>query len=273
MSEMSQEKLLQIAAAAEKLVRCKGRYHSEQNYRALAALFGVTTPDLPPLESDLMRERAEPVSAESYPDDSDLSFAIDLNDDSEDFQTAQWLKELRRRRAAQPATVSAGWIACSERMPEVGDIVLTADNGCVNVGEMEHSGANYHYFTSVVSGRELPATHWMPLPAAPGKQPLSVETLANVLGNAPLAPSDSQGRQREKDAAIPLATDEDHWYLVSWCSPGGRFGCTEVSFDNPWVLGSMRGVQEIVAEANDLDSRTVVILSAFPIATAPGKEG
>jgi hypothetical protein len=34
------------------LVRCKGRYHSEQNYRALAALFGVNTPDLPPLESE-----------------------------------------------------------------------------------------------------------------------------------------------------------------------------------------------------------------------------
>lgn len=33
-----------IRAAAEKLVRCKGRYHSEQNYRALAALFGVKTP-------------------------------------------------------------------------------------------------------------------------------------------------------------------------------------------------------------------------------------
>ncbi|HCI6916261.1 TPA: ead/Ea22-like family protein [Klebsiella quasipneumoniae subsp. similipneumoniae] len=41
-----------INAAAEKLVRCKGRYHSEQNYRALAALFGVNTPDLPPLEHE-----------------------------------------------------------------------------------------------------------------------------------------------------------------------------------------------------------------------------
>ncbi|EAX0695901.1 ead/Ea22-like family protein [Salmonella enterica] len=38
-----------IVAAAEKLVRCKGRYHSELNYRALAKLFGVITPDLPPL--------------------------------------------------------------------------------------------------------------------------------------------------------------------------------------------------------------------------------
>ncbi|HBA4635721.1 TPA: hypothetical protein J4344_004082 [Escherichia coli] len=46
------EKAQAINAAAEKLVRCKGRYHSEQNYRALAALFGVTTPDQPPLEHE-----------------------------------------------------------------------------------------------------------------------------------------------------------------------------------------------------------------------------
>lgn len=42
----------EIVAAAEKLVRCKGRYHSELNYRALAKLFGVTTPDLPPLKHE-----------------------------------------------------------------------------------------------------------------------------------------------------------------------------------------------------------------------------
>nr|WP_312845690.1 hypothetical protein [Klebsiella huaxiensis] len=46
------EKAQTINAAAEKLVRCKGRYHSELNYRALAAMFGVTTPDLPPLDSE-----------------------------------------------------------------------------------------------------------------------------------------------------------------------------------------------------------------------------
>ncbi|EMU9328028.1 ead/Ea22-like family protein [Klebsiella pneumoniae] len=46
------EKAQTINAAAEKLVRCKGRYHSEQNYRALAALFGANTPDLPPLEHE-----------------------------------------------------------------------------------------------------------------------------------------------------------------------------------------------------------------------------
>ncbi|HBZ0910391.1 TPA: ead/Ea22-like family protein [Klebsiella pneumoniae] len=51
-AEEALQKAQTINAAAEKLVRCKGRYHSEQNYRALAALFGVTTPDLPPLEHE-----------------------------------------------------------------------------------------------------------------------------------------------------------------------------------------------------------------------------
>ncbi|WP_404880743.1 hypothetical protein [Klebsiella pneumoniae] len=39
--------------------------------------------------------------------------------------------------------------------------------GVVNVGEMECSAANCRFFTSVISGRELPATYWMPLPAPP----------------------------------------------------------------------------------------------------------
>lgn len=73
----------------------------------------------------------------------------------------------RQPPGSDPATVPGGWIPVSERMPAVGDIVLTAMGGSVNVGEMESSGANYRHFTSVISGRELPATHWMPLPAAP----------------------------------------------------------------------------------------------------------
>lgn len=80
-----------IKSAAEKLVRCKGRYHSEQNYRALAALFGVTVPDLPPLE-------AESVS-----------------------QTYK-LNELSGNSPVTPD----GWISCSERMPDTKTAVLVA---------------------------------------------------------------------------------------------------------------------------------------------------
>lgn len=68
---------------------------------------------------------------------------------------------------SEPATVPGSWIPVSERMPEVGGIVLTAMGGVVNVGETECSAANCRFFTSVISGRELPATHWMPLPAGP----------------------------------------------------------------------------------------------------------
>ena len=64
-------------------------------------------------------------------------------------------------------TVPGKWIPVSEQIPEVGDIVLTAMGGVVNVGETECSAANCRFFTSVISGRELPATHWMQLPAAP----------------------------------------------------------------------------------------------------------
>lgn len=60
------EKAQSINAAAEKLVRCKGRYHSEQNYRALAALFGVTTPDLPPLDDESHAVTVENLQESAY---------------------------------------------------------------------------------------------------------------------------------------------------------------------------------------------------------------
>lgn len=68
------EELLAYKKAAERLVRCKGRYHSEQNYRALAALFGVTIPDLPPLPSDEVS--VQPViqrELRSFVTDSDIA--------------------------------------------------------------------------------------------------------------------------------------------------------------------------------------------------------
>lgn len=60
------EKAQTINAAAEKLVRCKGRYHSEQNYRALAALFGVNTPDLPPLDDESRSVTVENLQESAY---------------------------------------------------------------------------------------------------------------------------------------------------------------------------------------------------------------
>ena len=72
--------------------------------------------------------------------------------------------------AGNSPVIPDGWVACSERMPEEGEIVLTSDGTSVNVGESERSGVNLRFFTSIFSGRELPATHWMPLPAAPQQE-------------------------------------------------------------------------------------------------------
>ncbi len=123
-----------IKSAAEKLVRCKGRYHSEQNYRALAALFGVTVPDLPPLE-------AESVS-----------------------QTYK-LNELSGNSPVTPDS----WISCSERMPEeTGDIIVVSD-GIVMSG-ISYSRRDGFYIAALKYDDDEPiggVTHWMPLPEPP----------------------------------------------------------------------------------------------------------
>lgn len=65
-SDVKIDELEAVRAAAEKLVRCKGRYHSEQNYRALAALFGVKTPDLPPLDDESRTVTVENLQESAY---------------------------------------------------------------------------------------------------------------------------------------------------------------------------------------------------------------
>ncbi|PUW06853.1 DUF551 domain-containing protein [Cronobacter sakazakii] len=72
--------------------------------------------------------------------------------------------------AAPPAPVTAGWIACSERMPELNTRVLLyfpdygghIEDGCIG----DEGDGPYHYFFDGDSLRHEP-THWMPLPEAP----------------------------------------------------------------------------------------------------------
>ncbi len=88
-----------IRAAAEKLVRCKGRYHSEQNYRALAALFGVNTPDLPPLEHENVH----------YADAAEMEIAA----------LRQRIAELESRTVKLPQAVSAGGQGYQEKVERI----------------------------------------------------------------------------------------------------------------------------------------------------------
>ncbi|EBM9947828.1 DUF551 domain-containing protein [Salmonella enterica subsp. enterica serovar Give] len=129
-----------IVAAAEKLVRCKGRYHSELNYRALAKLFGVVTPDLPPLEHENVH----------YADAAEVEITA-----------------LRQRIAELES--NDGWISCSDRMPEIRQTVIGwngyAVRQCVytrNEYAKTQKGREPGFET--LTGIWHGVTHWMPLP-------------------------------------------------------------------------------------------------------------
>lgn len=107
------------------------------------------------------------------PTGGETSFTFDAVE-ARDFIDGGWscqeyveLERFQEAVSGNSPVIPDAWIPVSEQMPEIGDIVLTSMGGVVNVGETECSAANCRFFTSVISGRELPATHWMPLPAAP----------------------------------------------------------------------------------------------------------
>ncbi|HCQ8391324.1 TPA: DUF551 domain-containing protein [Klebsiella oxytoca] len=75
------------------------------------------------------------------------------------------------RHADHSQETPVRWISISERMPDAGVIVMTADGSCVNAALVERSGANHLSFTSAITGWELPVTHWMPMPAPPHEMP------------------------------------------------------------------------------------------------------
>lgn len=159
------EKAQIINAAAEKLVRCKGRYHSEQNYRALAALFGVTTPDLPPIEHENVH----------YADAAEMEIAA-LRQRIAELESRTVTVKLPAAPHDTPAlnslqsvdSVAGKWIPVSEQMPEKGQAVLVYRPKAHEGGDSDVRVAVYgrHNFEHGF-GCYWEPSHWMPLPDGP----------------------------------------------------------------------------------------------------------
>ncbi|EGI5659557.1 DUF551 domain-containing protein [Salmonella enterica subsp. enterica serovar Kisarawe] len=143
------------------MVRCKGRYHSELNYRALAKLFGVITPDLPPLEHENVH----------YADAAEVEITALRQRIAElEAEPVSQTYKLNELSGNSPVTPD-GWISCSERMPEDEQEVIVHNKlGYRYVSYFdEHSGL----FFDMRGGNQMNCiehifvTHWMPAPAAP----------------------------------------------------------------------------------------------------------
>ncbi|GAB5138759.1 MULTISPECIES: ead/Ea22-like family protein [Escherichia] len=164
------ESLEEIRSAAEKLVRCKGRYHSEQNYRALAALFGVTVPDLPPLEAEPASQTCKLAFLEWL---SEQKEKIDVDCGCVSIETLMhWMKSAYE--AGNSPVIPDSWISCSARMPEKGENVLISVNFDSSLVEPLICSARYTGNTfrrgdvTIKPGNGIEqATHWMPLPEPP----------------------------------------------------------------------------------------------------------
>ncbi|EPE7077426.1 DUF551 domain-containing protein [Cronobacter sakazakii] len=125
-----------------------------------------------------LRERAEPVGFVGRHKETG-KFASWL------YQEAPWLTddkyEVLSAYITPPAPVVAGWIACSERMPER-EYVLAADfSGAYYLPSLPNTqvGIYADWFEDGKpswddgDGNDLhlkQVTHWMPLPEAPGKE-------------------------------------------------------------------------------------------------------
>lgn len=160
MSEISKER---VEALASNILECHDVKPSE--VKALAALALMA-----------LRERAEPVA---WRNDEGPFAVTRFKSVAETWMAKGW--KITPLYTAPPAPVAAGWIACSERMPER-EYVLAADfSGAYYLPSLPNTqvGIYADWFEDGKpswddgDGNDLhlkQVTHWMPLPEAPGKE-------------------------------------------------------------------------------------------------------
>ncbi|ELY5914846.1 DUF551 domain-containing protein [Cronobacter sakazakii] len=159
-SEISKER---VEALASNILECHDVKPSE--VKALAALALMA-----------LRERAEPVA---WRNDEGPFAVTRFKSVAETWMAKGW--KITPLYTAPPAPVAAGWIACSERMPER-EYVLAADfSGAYYLPSLPNTqvGIYADWFEDGKpswddgDGNDLhlkQVTHWMPLPEAPGKE-------------------------------------------------------------------------------------------------------
>ena len=82
-----------------------------------------------------------------------------------------WVKD---RKPFRSAVIPGGWVACSERMPENGEKVLTSFRGGMRTAVCKVVDVLGHkiFVDELTLFNGVPADHWQPLPAAPQQEDL-----------------------------------------------------------------------------------------------------
>lgn len=232
-------KMEAIKSAAEKLVRCKGRYHSEQNYRALAALFGITVPDLPPLEVEpalyMNRFTRKTFSLEEQPGaDKEPEIYMPLYAAPPAPVVPEKLpREYRNGWPLAYSDYAEGWNDCREAMLQSGNFRENKNSSTNNFREIAETSTNYPAIPSEVLSAILKVARIRAdfddfdgdrrgigdcLDEAEQELIVTINKYASQLAAEPIAPNDV----REQTAIPQVPVTPDGWISCSERMPDDR---------------------------------------------------